>query len=276
MWIIKNRACFNSSEMLYFLKINICLTTYKSVKILNKRQEGDLIMSIQTDCEMLAVHAMEEYAKKYHISGSDAVQIFHNNQVFEKMLIQHEYLHQVSFSEVFEYIERLVTDGSGELVVYHGSCYEFDKIDLKRSHNRRDFGKGFYTTILQSQSKEWGYRISLREKKKKYFVYEYLFEENGVLKVKRFDKLNAEWLEFIKENRSKGGLQHEYDVVIGPVADDNTMETVQLYIAEILTASEAVERLRYNRVNNQVSFHTEKALEYLQLVRRDTYERYDL
>jgi len=66
-------------------------------------------------------------------------------------------------------------------------------------------------------------------------------------------------------------LQHNYDVVIGPVADDNTMETVQLYIANILTSKEAVERLRYNKVNNQVSFHTEKALKYLKLVRREHY-----
>ena len=159
-------------------------------------------------------------------------------------------------------------ENSKELVVYHGSCYEFENIELNKSHNRRDFGKGFYTTILKSQSKEWGYRLSLREKKKNYFIYEYLFEENSVLNVKRFDTLSEEWLEFIKENRSKGGLQHKYDVVIGPVADDNTMETVQLYIANILTASEAVERLRYNKVNNQVSFHTEKALQYLHLVRR--------
>ena len=55
-----------------------------------------------------------------------------------------------------------------------------------------------------------------------------MFEENSVLNVKRFDALSEEWLEFIKENRSKGGLQHKYDVIIGPVADDNTMETVQL------------------------------------------------
>ena len=66
-------------------------------------------------------------------------------------------------------------------------------------------------------------------------------------------------------------LQHNYDVVIGPVADDNTMETVQLYIANILTSKEVVERLRYNKVNNQVSFHTEKALKYLKLVRREHY-----
>ncbi|MBC5682373.1 DUF3990 domain-containing protein [Ruminococcus hominis] len=44
-------------------------------------------------------------------------------------------------------------------------------------------------------------------------MYEYLFEENSVLNVKRFDALSEEWLEFIKENRSKGRLQHNYDAV---------------------------------------------------------------
>lgn len=193
-------------------------------------------MSVQTDCEMLSVQAMEAYARKYHISGNKVVELFHENQVFEKLIIQHEYLHQISFEEVLEYVEKIIMEGS----------------------------------------KEWGYRLSLREKMKRYFVYEYLFEETTALKVKRFDALSKEWLEFIKENRSKGGLQHNYDVVIGPVADDNTMETVQLYIANILTASEAVERLRYNKINNQVSFHTEKALQHLQLVRRDSYARNDI
>ena len=84
--------------------------------------------------------------------------------------------------------------------------------------------------------------------------------------------MNEEWLEFIKKNRSEGGLQHSYDIVIGPVADDNTMETIQLYIAGVLLVNEAVERLRYSKVNNQISFHTEKALKSLRLVRRMVYE----
>lgn len=58
-------------------------------------------MSVQTDCEMLSVQAMEAYARKYHVSGNDVVELFHRNQVFEKMMIQHEYLHQISFEEVF-------------------------------------------------------------------------------------------------------------------------------------------------------------------------------
>ena len=107
-------------------------------------------MSAQTDCEMLSIEVMEAYAGKYNLSGNKVVELFQKNQVFEKMLIQHEYLHQVSFEEVMEFVENVIVDASRELVVYHGTCSEFEKINLNKSHNRRDFGKGFYTTILQS------------------------------------------------------------------------------------------------------------------------------
>lgn len=85
------------------------------------------------------------------------------------------------------------------------------------------------------------------------YVYRYLFRQTDGLKIKHFAALEQEWLEFIKENRTKGGIQHSYDVVMGPVTDDNTMETVQLYLSGILKAEEAVERLRYSKVNNQFS-----------------------
>ncbi len=228
-------------------------------------------MSIQSDIEMLSIQAMEEYAKRSHISGEEAMEIFHRYQIFEKMLAQHEYLHQVSFEEVMEYVQKTIREDLHELAVFHGTTKLFDEIDLRKSNNRRDFGMGFYTTVLESQAKEWAYRMQLRENSEHYYVYQYTFEESDQLKVKRFDGLNEEWLEFVKKNRSEGGLQHDYDVVIGPVADDRTMETIQLYMADILSAEEAVERLRYNNVNNQVSFHTQKALESLSLVRRDTY-----
>lgn len=203
-------------------------------------------MSIQTDVEMLSIRAMETYAERHHLSGEAATELFHKCQVFEKIMIQHEYLHQVDFEETMEYVDK--------------------------SRNRRDFGRGFYTTILKSQAIDWGYRLSLREKAKCYYLYQYIFEENEILKIKCFDSLNKEWLEFIKRNRAKGGTQHAYDIVIGPVADDNTMETVQLYISGILTSDEAVKRLRYSKVNNQVSFHTEKALAYLRFIGREKHE----
>lgn len=229
-------------------------------------------MSIQSDVELLSVRAMEVYAKRNHIDTSKAMESFHKYQVFENIMIQHEYLHQVSFDEVMEFVENVMKESSNKLSLFHGTTALFDIIDLTKSKNRRDFGMGFYTTILEHQAKEWAYRLSLREKSTKYYVYQYTFEEDSALRIKRFSSLSEDWLEFVKENRAKGGLRHDYDVVIGPVADDNTMETVQLYISGILSAKEAVERLRYSQVNNQVTFHTEKALRFLEFVRRESYE----
>lgn len=230
-------------------------------------------MSIQSDIEMIYINAMEAYAKRNHLSTEKVLQLFHENQMYEKIMIQHEYLHQVSFEEIMEYVENVIKEESREVMIYHGTVADFDEIELHKSKNKRDFGRGFYTTVLEKQAKEWAYRKSLRDKKSTYYVYRYAFAQDEVLNIKYFDALNKEWLEFIKENRIKGGTQHSFDIVIGPVADDDTMETVQLYIGGVLTAEEAVERLRYNDVNNQVSFHTQKALTAIGFMGREVYER---
>lgn len=220
-------------------------------------------MSIQSDVEMLSIRALEGYAQTHHLSKKEAVDLFYKYQVFEKLMLQHEYLHQLDFSETVKYVEEIMAQKSSVLVLYHGTNIAFDRIDLSKSHNRRDFGRGFYCTILEKQAQEWAHRLYMRSFSGGEYVYQYIFHPTEGLKIKHFNALDAEWLEFIKSNRIKGGIQHSYDVVIGPVADDNTMETVQLYISGILKAEEAVERLRYNKVNNQVSFHTPLALKYL-------------
>ena len=225
-------------------------------------------MSIQSDVEILSIQALEQYARKHNLSTAEAVKLFYKHQVFEKILIQHEYLHQLNLEETLNYVEEIIAEDAPELVLYHGSNIAFDKIDLGKSHNRRDFGRGFYCTVLESQAEEWAKRLYLRSHKGGRYVYRYLFRQTEDLKIKHFTALNREWLEFIKENRTKGGIQHSYDVVVGPVADDNTMETVQLYLSGILKAEEAVERLWYSKVNNQVSFHTPLALEHLTLESR--------
>lgn len=225
-------------------------------------------MSIQSDMEILSIQALENYAKTHHLSESAAVDLFHRHQIFEKLILQHEYLHQLDFSETLRFIEEAISQESSILVLYHGSNIAFDRIDLSKSHNRRDFGKGFYCTILETQAIEWAHRLYMRNFSGGEYVYQYIFHQTDDLNIKHFHALDTEWLEFIKNNRTKGGIQHNYDVVIGPVADDNTMETIQLYISNILKAEEAVERLRYNKVNNQVSFHTPLALKQLQFEHR--------
>ena len=97
-------------------------------------------MSIQSDIELLSIQAMEVFAKRNHLSGQEAMDLFHQCHVFESIIIQYEYLHQVSFEEVMEYVEQVIYENSHNLSVFHGTTKIFDKIDLLKSHNRRDFG----------------------------------------------------------------------------------------------------------------------------------------
>ncbi|MDR1836116.1 MAG: DUF3990 domain-containing protein [Treponema sp.] len=131
------------------------------------------------------------------------------------------------------------------LTLYHGSNHQFDEIDLSKSKDFRDFGRGFYTTTLREQAEDWAAALFDRFKGDGIFIYE-------------------------TELELSGGIQHNYDIVQGPVANDKTARTIALYIAGIINAQEAIERLRSNRINDQVSLHTPAALSRLTITRRQS------
>jgi len=155
------------------------------------------------------------------------------------------------------------------MTVYHGTAVAFTSVDLAKSHDRRDFGRGFYTTTIFDQAAAWAGNVFTRYGGDGRFVKVYEFESVEGLKVKRFDGMSGEWLDFVKENRVKGGVQHGYDVVVGPVANDNTMRTIMFYISGVYTTEMALDQLKFFKANNQVSFHTERALSCLKSVRTE-------
>ncbi len=225
-------------------------------------------MSKQRDSELLYLLAFENYKYKNNLSDAEAKQIFNQNQIYENILMQYESLHQLDMVDTMDFVEEIINSNNNVLKVYHGTNYKFDKIDLTKSKNYRDFGNGFYCTVLQAQALSWAEQMYKRRNTGSIYVYEYELLLSDSLKTQRFTQIDEQWLEFIKSNRVRGGLNHEYDIVIGPVADDKTFETIQLFTSEILTLSEAITRLRYNELNNQISFHSEKAIEYLKLINR--------
>ena len=154
------------------------------------------------------------------------------------------------------------------ITLYHGSNHIFGSVDLAKSKDRRDFGRGFYLTTIQEQAKSWAENMYIRYGGDGEFVYVFEFEESIELRIKRYSGLNTEWLEMIKENRTKGKIQHSYDAVFGPVANDNTMRTIALFIAGVYTSEAALEQLRFFKANDQLSVHTGKALKYLRFIRR--------
>jgi hypothetical protein len=155
-----------------------------------------------------------------------------------------------------------------KLILYHGSNQNFDAVDLSKSKDKRDFGRGFYTTTLREQAEDWAQALFDRYNGDGVFIYEMELEIADGLAVKRYEGLSEEWLLMVKNNRALGGVQHRFDVVQGPVANDKTTRTIALYIAGIITAAEAIDRLRTNKVNDQVSLHTAAVLSCLKIRRK--------
>jgi len=151
------------------------------------------------------------------------------------------------------------------MTLYHGSNQSFDNVDLSKSKNRRDFGRGFYTTTIREQALQWGYNMFNRFGGEGIFLYEFEFSPTGNLKSKQFPDISDEWFDFILSNRVSDSLQHDFDFVQGPVANDKTVLTITGYIDGLFTREEAMRRLRYSKANDQVSLHTENAVSLLKL-----------
>ena len=151
--------------------------------------------------------------------------------------------------------------------LYHGTNVDFDVIDLTRSNKYKDFGQGFYLTDIRSQAEE------LAAKKSRLFggypiIQEYAFDESLLsgtdLKVLKFDKPSAEWAEFIFQNRNRdNNFTHDFDIVIGPIANDGVAYLLGRYEEGTLTLEELSDKLDYKKLNSQYFFGTDKSLKYL-------------
>ena len=158
------------------------------------------------------------------------------------------------------------------LILYHGSNMDFETVDLSSSRDKRDFGKGFYTTTLREQARDWAAIFFDRYKGDGIFVYEMELELSSGVSIKSYEGLSEEWLLMVQKNRILGGIQHTYDIVQGPVANDKTTRTIALYMAGIITAEDAIKRLQFNQLNNQVSLHTHAAISHLKMTGKHKYE----
>ena len=156
------------------------------------------------------------------------------------------------------------------MILYHGTNVDFNVIDLDKSNKYKDFGKGFYLTDIRSQAEE------LAAKKSRLFggypvIQEYEFDENmlqaGDLQVLTFSSPSPLWADFIFKNRNRHiQFSHDYDIVIGPIADDGVAYLLGRYEEGTLTIDELSKELDYKKLNNQYFFGTEKAIKYLKRI----------
>lgn len=155
--------------------------------------------------------------------------------------------------------------------LYHGTNIDFGEILLSRCRPNKDFGQGFYLTDIRSQAEAMAVRRCEFEESGVPIVLEYELDESvfsgSVFDVLKFERVSAEWAEFILKNRmAKGQQMHNYDIVVGPVADDGVVFQLNLYMQHLITIETLVKELTYRQLNNQYFFGTERAIQQLRRV----------
>lgn len=155
------------------------------------------------------------------------------------------------------------------MIVYHGSNIVVEKPRLIVQNRYLDFGYGFYTTTNKIQAISFAEKVYKRKNEgiKQVSIYEVdeekLFAECSVL---RFDFPNEAWLDLVAENRSGNYKGDTYDVVYGPVANDDVYTTFTLYQSGALSKEQTLETLKIKKLYDQMVFTTEKALSFLKFV----------
>ena len=151
------------------------------------------------------------------------------------------------------------------MILYHGSNVEVRASHLLKEQRDLDFGKGFYTTSDYDQAVNWARRTArIRETGKACVtVYEIREEDLGKLKVRRFDAADQLWLDYVASNRRGNAAPDDADLVIGPVANDQTFPTILLYLDGYLTVEAAIQQLMTQKLKDQYTFKSEKAIQFL-------------
>lgn len=162
------------------------------------------------------------------------------------------------------------------IFLYHGSNTIIEEIDLQKTRPYKDFGRGFYLTSMKEQAEKMAQRVS-RIYGGEPYVMEYIFHEEKLkeleLNARIFERPSREWALFVINNRnrdyqdiSNSECNHDekYDLVIGPVADDDLALLFRQFSGGLISVEVLTEAMKFKKLTNQYSFHTERALELLE------------
>lgn len=131
------------------------------------------------------------------------------------------------------------------MLLYRGSNLDIKTINLSMCRPYKDFGTGYYLTDLQEQAVNMAKRVS------------------------------REWAAFVMNNRNRTfteyqspecNLDNKYDIVAGPVADDNIAMLFRQFQNGFIDFDALTKGMTYKKLTSQYSFHTPKALSLLQKV----------
>lgn len=154
------------------------------------------------------------------------------------------------------------------MICYHGSDTVVDTPKILEPKRPLDFGGGFYVTTSELQAQSWAKKVAYRNNSDHKCVNRYDFDiekAKAELSLVCFDVADEKWLDFICNNRS-GKPTGDYDIVMGPVADDRVYRVVVEYENGDLDKETALKNLKAESLCNQILFHTERSLRYLKYI----------
>ncbi len=142
--------------------------------------------------------------------------------------------------------------------LYHSSNMIVEHPDTQHSRKYLDFGRGFYLTSLHEQAVRYAQRFKRRGQPAWLNTYE-LSDDLDKWNIKRFDSYDKEWLDFVSKCRS-GEDVGDYDMVIGGIANDRVILTLDRYFTGEISQEETIGLLKFEKPNIQYCIRSEKML----------------
>lgn len=157
------------------------------------------------------------------------------------------------------------------MILYHGSNVAIEDIDLAKCRPYKDFGKGFYLTDIRHQAERMAARtvkMFRGEPTLTSFDFDLNLAVKQGLKIKIFKSPDEEWARFVMANRDINVSQpcHDYDIVIGPVADDTIARLLRMFMENFISEEQLVKELTFSQATSQYFFHTEAAIKMLKKI----------
>ena len=143
-----------------------------------------------------------------------------------------------------------------KMTVYHGGYQPVKEPEIRIGRNTKDFGNGFYCTIIKEQAQRWAKRYDTK------IVSTYDVCLNPKLNILEFKEMSEKWLDFIVACRS--GKMHDYDIVIGAMADDQIYNFISDYLDGVITREQFWVLAKFKYPTHQIAFCSEEALKCLE------------
>lgn len=143
--------------------------------------------------------------------------------------------------------------------LYHASDMSVAKPDTIHSREYLDFGKGFYLTSIYEQAIRYAQRFLRRQKDAWLNAYEFELELSE-WKILRLDSYDKNWLDFVA--RCRAGIDDtDYDLVIGGIANDRVIQTLDRYFDGELSENDTLGLLKYEKPNIQYCIRSQRMLD---------------